>query len=55
MARNVSGIILEFRIVDVLQYIDLQIPFHTIDRLQANKNIRPAAHYKVYLHESSVF
>ena len=55
MARNVSDIILEFRIIDILQYIYLQILFHAIDRIQANKNIRAAAHYEVYLHESSVF
>jgi hypothetical protein len=50
-----SDIILEFRIVDVLLYIDLHILFHTIDKLKANKNVRAVAHNKVYLHESSYF
>jgi len=50
---NVSDIIIEFRNVDILLYIDLQILFHTIYKLKANKRIRAVAHDKVYLHESN--
>jgi len=53
--RNVSDIIIEFRNVDILFYIALQILFHTIHKLNANKNIRAVARNKVYLHESNVF